>query len=131
MAVLLLPIGGLSVDLWRGIAAQRQLQAAAEDAATAGASGIDVGTYRTDGCLVLDPSVAEELAAQNLRQQTVAASLSSATVTVNPQRTSIAVVLTEPVQLTLLKLVEGGRDLMVSASASSSPVGSLTPGGCP
>ena len=35
LALMLLPLGGLSIDLWHGIAVQRQLQSAAEDAALA------------------------------------------------------------------------------------------------
>ena len=58
IAVMLLPLGGLSVDLWHGIEVQRHLQSAAEDAAVAGASGIDVVEYRQTGCIVLDPVLA-------------------------------------------------------------------------
>jgi Flp pilus assembly protein TadG len=69
LALMLLPLGGLTIDLWRGIAAQRSLQSAAEDAATAAASGIDVQQYRATGCLVLEPSAATSLAEANLASQ--------------------------------------------------------------
>lgn len=130
IAVLLLPIGGLSVDLWRAIAAQRDLQAAAEDAALAGASGIDVQAYRTSGCLYLDPSVAEQLAASNLAQQPVAAQLSSSEFSVSSDGRSVQVTLSEDVHLSLLRLVEGDRPLVIAATAASAPVGSLSGGGC-
>lgn len=130
IAVLLLPIGGLSVDLWRAIAAQRDLQAAAEDAALAGASGIDVQAYRTSGCLYLDPSVAEQLAASNLAQQPVAAQLSSSEFSVSSDGRAVQVTLSEDVHLSLLRLVEGDRPLVIAATAASGPVGSLSGGGC-
>ena len=70
MAAMLLPLSGISVDLWHGIEVQRQLQSAAEDAAAAGASGIDVAEYRQSGCIVLDPTVAVPLAQANIAMQT-------------------------------------------------------------
>ena len=66
LALMLLPLGGLSVDLWHGIQVQRQLQAAAEDAALAGSSAIDLEHYRATGCLSLSPAGAVVLAQANL-----------------------------------------------------------------
>ena len=132
LAVMLLPLGGLSIDLWHGIAVQRQLQAAAEDAAAAGASGINTSTYRASGCLVLDPATAVPLARANLAAQTGLGPLSGADVEISPGGNEITVALAEDVHLTLLSWVEGGRSLVVTATASSQPTGSLTQGsGCP
>jgi Flp pilus assembly protein TadG len=130
-AVLMLPLGGLSVDLWHGIAVQRQLQAAADDAATAGASGIDVQTYRQDGCLVLDVPQAVSLAEANLADQAGLGPLSATDVTVAPNGSEISVVLSKDVRLTLLTLVEGHRPLVVTAGATSEPRGSVPGDGCP
>lgn len=129
-AILLLPLGGLSVDLWHGIAVQRKLQSAAEDAAAAGASGIDVAVYRQSGCVLLDPSVAVLLAEENLAQQAGLGPLAAEDISVAPNRAQITVVLREAVHLTLLKLVEGDRPLVVAASATSEPRGSLSGEGC-
>ena len=131
LAILLLPLGGLSVDLWHGIAVQRQLQSAAEDAATAGASGIDIAVYRRSGCIVLDPAVAVPLAQANLASQAGLGSLASVDVEVAPAGNEITVVLRKDVHLTLLKLVEGDRPLVVTAEATSQPVGSVSGNGCP
>jgi Flp pilus assembly protein TadG len=130
VALLLLVIGGLSIDLWRGIAVQRQLQSAAEDAALAGASGIDVGAYRATGCLRLAPGVAVGLAETNLAQQPGADTISAASVSVDDGGKTIRVVLKEDVHLTLLRLVEGNTPLVVTAAATSGPVGSLSGTGC-
>lgn len=125
LAFLLLPLGGLSVDLWHGIAVQRSLQSAAEDAAAAGSSGIDVEQYRTTGCLTLDPAAAVPLAQQNLTSQSHLGSLAQVDISVSPNDRQISVRLEEDVHLTLLALVEGAKPLVVTATASSAPVGSV------
>lgn len=131
LAVMLLPLGGLSIDLWHGIAVQRQLQAAAEDAAAAGSSGVDVVTYRDTGCIALDPSLAARLAEANLAAQSGLGSLSEDVVTVSPDGSQISVTLAEQVHLTLLSIVQGDRPLTVRASASSAPKGSASTAGEP
>ena len=130
LAVLLLPVGGLSIDLWRGISTQRSLEAAAQDAAVAGSSGIDITEYRNVGCVRLDPAIAVRMAEANLGQQSVAATLSGVSVSVGPDDKSITVDLREEVPLTLLRLVVGNRGLSVSASATSAPVASNGTGAC-
>lgn len=130
LALLLLPVGGLTIDLWRGIAVQRALESAAEDAASAGASGIDVQQYRATGCLVLDPTAAVPLAQANLALQTDLGPLAAADISVSPGGGQITVRLQEDVHLTLLSLVEGNRPLLVTAAASSAPEGSVQGTGC-
>ncbi|MGH9104478.1 MAG: hypothetical protein ACRDZX_01315 [Acidimicrobiales bacterium] len=131
LAVMLLPLGGLSVDLWHGIAAQGQLQAAAEDAAAAGSSGIDVGLYRQSGCIALDPATATALAQANLEAQAGLPPLAGSSIEVSAGGFEISVTLREDVRLTLLSLVEGDRPLVVAATATSRPEGSLPGRGCP
>jgi Flp pilus assembly protein TadG len=123
VALLLLPLAGLSVDLWHGIEVQRQLQSAADDAASAGASGIDVALYRKDGCVSLDPAAAVTLAQSNLQSQAGLGPLSQVSIDVTPGGKEITVELTEQVHLTLLSLMEQGP-LVVRAVASSEPLGS-------
>ena len=125
LALLFLPLGGLTIDLWRGIAAQRSLQSAAEDAATAGSSGIDVAQYRATGCLLLEPSAAVPMAEANLASQRDFGSLATVDIFVSPDDRQISVRLQEDVHLTLLSLVEGDRPLVVTAMATSSPEGSV------
>jgi Flp pilus assembly protein TadG len=130
LAVMLLPLGGLSVDLWHGIEVQRQLQAAAEDAALAGSSGIDAQEYRATGCIVLEPSSAVALAQANLAAQIGLGPLVAADVQVSADNQDISVSLRKDVRLTLLSLVEGDKPLVVVATASSTPDGSVTGAGC-
>lgn len=130
LALLLLPLGGLSIDLWHGIAVQRSLQSAAEDAATAGSSGIDVQQYRATGCLVLDPAAALPLAQANLASQQHLGPLTTIAISVSQNDQQISVKLQEDVHLTLLSLVEGDKPLVVTATASSAPEGSVRGSGC-
>jgi Flp pilus assembly protein TadG len=123
MALLLLPLAGLSVDLWHGIAAQRQLQSAADEAAAAGASGINVALYREDGCIALDPALATSLAQANLASQVGLGPLSQVNIGVSPEGSEITVMVSEDVHLTLLSLAEQSP-LVVRAVATSKPEGS-------
>lgn len=123
MALLLLPLAGLSVDLWHGIAAQRQLQSAADEAAAAGASGINVALYREDGCIALDPALATSLAQANLASQVGLGPLSQVNIGVSPEGSQITVMVSEDVHLTLLSLAEQSP-LVVRAVATSKPEGS-------
>ena len=109
LALMLLPLGGLSIDLWHGIAVQRSLQSAAEDAATAGSSGIDVQQYRATGCLALDPSAAVPLAEANLASQGHLGPLATVDISVSPDDRQISVRLQEDVHLTLLVAGRGGQ----------------------
>ncbi len=119
VACLLLPLAGISVDLWHAISVQRSLQSAAEDAAAAAASAaVDVARYREAGCVSLVPAVAEQMARQALARQPLGA-LSAADIVVGPGDATVSVTLEQPVQLTLLRIVDGGRPIVVAASASA------------
>lgn len=122
LAILLLPLGGISIDLWHTISEERALQTAATDAADAGASGINTTLYRATGQVALDPTQAAALAEQNLAQQTGLPTLSTPpTITVSPDGQQITVQLNTNVHLTLLGLVEGNNPIRIAASSSASP----------
>ena len=128
LAVLLLPLGGISLDLWHAISQERALQSAASAAAAAGASGIDIPTYRATGDVKLDPALAADLASNNLADQSNLPVLSGPPgITVAPNDEQITVALHESVHLTLLGLVEGNHPIHVTATASSAPRPSGTP----
>ncbi len=58
MTLLLFIVGGISIDLWRVVAARQDLSHRADAAATAGANAIDADEFRFSGDLVLDPAFA-------------------------------------------------------------------------
>ena len=55
MTLLLFIVGGISIDLWRVVAARQDLVQKADAAATAGANAIDADEFRFSGELILDP----------------------------------------------------------------------------
>jgi Flp pilus assembly protein TadG len=124
LAVLLLPIGGISLDLWHVVSQERALQTAASSAANAGASGVDTTTYRASHgqTILLDPPLATSLALQNLSDQTDPPPLSQPPqVAVAPGDHQIDVQLHESVHLTLLSILVGNRPVNITATAASTP----------
>ena len=120
MLLLILPLGGISVDVWHAISDERALQSAADAAAAAGAGGIDVNAYRYQHRLALDPTVAASMATASLAAQPGLPTLSGPPdIGVAPQQ--ITVVLHEDVHLTLLRIVAGDRPIKIVATASSAP----------
>ena len=128
LAVLILPLGGISLDLWHAISQERALQSAASAAADAGASGIDITTYRADGDVTLNPALAAELASNNLADQSNLHTLSGPPdIAVADNDGQITVILHENVHLTLLGLVEGNHPIHITATASAAPRASGAP----
>ncbi|MBW3620567.1 MAG: hypothetical protein KY461_09995 [Actinobacteria bacterium] len=119
VAVMVLMLGGVSIDLWHVFSERRALVGIADAAAYAGASGIDVDAYRADGTVVLAPAVAEELAlAAVARQDDAGAVAGPPTVSVAPEQ--VTVVVRGRVELALLRLLAPGTDaldLRVTSSA--------------
>jgi Flp pilus assembly protein TadG len=122
LAILLLPLGGISIDLWHAVSDERALQTAANDGAQAGSSGINVAAYRATGEVVLDPTLAVNLAEQNLAQQSGLPTLAAPpTITISPDDERITVQLTANVHLTLLGLVVGNHPIHIVATGSTAP----------
>lgn len=116
LCVLLLALGGLSLDLWRSFSERRTLAAGADAAALAGASAIDPDRYRASGELVLEPAEAERRARQSIEQQLDRAALRA--VDVEATTESVTVVVRGNVRFSLLGLLEGGDfDVRVVATA--------------
>lgn len=119
MVLVVFVVGGIAIDLWRGLSGHRFVASVADAAAVAAASGIDEGAWRSDGRLVLDASLVETRVAEAVAAQsggppvdyevTIAADGSAATVSVATS-----------VELTLLRLVTDDT-IDVAAHATASP----------
>jgi hypothetical protein len=117
LSVMLVALGGVSVDLWRSFSARRALAAGADAAALAGASAIDEGRYRESGIVVLLPSLAERRARASLAAQLDRAALRDADVAATEQ--SVTVVVHGRVGFTLLGVLsQGSFELEVAATAA-------------
>ncbi len=69
LGLLLLTLGGLSLDLWRLIGERRELVVMADAAAVASVNGVDESVFRQSGEVVLDGSEARALAERSLAAQ--------------------------------------------------------------
>lgn len=109
--------GGIAIDLWRGLAAHRQVAAAVDAAAVAAGSGIDETVWRTEGVVILDPGQVEERV-----EAAVAAQGGGITVSVLTAEDGGEAVVTgyKTVELTLLRLLSD-EGLDVSARAIAIP----------
>ncbi len=118
LCVAVLFLGGLSLDLWRAFATRRAMAEAADAAAIAGASGLEETELR-QGVVVLDPRRAEVLARQNLADQELPDGVTAGDVHVDAD--GVEVSLEGVVDLTLLRIFLGERDLDVAVSARADP----------
>lgn len=117
LCVCLLVLGGMSVDLWRVVAVRRDLAAAADAAAVAGADGLDPDSLRAGGT-DLDPVLARELAQESLAAQPDARR-AAARVEASSER--VEVTLAADVRLGLLGLLGGAGPVRVVVHAAAEP----------
>ncbi len=122
LAVMLLFVGGLSLDLWRAISARQLLANAADAAAIAGSTGLDTARFRDTGEVVLDPAVAAQRVRDSLARQGGVPLVAAPAVEVDPDPPRVEVVLTGQVRLTLLRvLLPDQPPLTIRVRAVSAP----------
>jgi Flp pilus assembly protein TadG len=119
LCMLLLALGGISVDLWRGFSARRSLANAADAAALAGASAIDEEAYRQHGVVQLTPPLAESRARAHVARQLDRGSLRA--VDVHADHASVTVVVRGEIGFTLLRVLDPDGDLPVRVTATATP----------
>ena len=119
LCMMLLLLGGISLDLWRAFSARRSLTAAADAAAVAGATALDVAAYREAGVVQLVPADAEQRALASLRGQLDRSALRDARVTADT--TTVTVEVRGEVGFTLLQLADPGGDLPITVHATAHP----------
>lgn len=119
LCVVLLAVGGLSLDLWRAFSERRALAGAADAAAVAGASGLDVDAFRATGEVTLDPAAARALAAANLADQVDLDALTGADITATPA--IVIVTITGSVDLTLTRVLLDAVPLTIRVTATAEP----------
>ncbi len=117
LGLMLLTLGGLSLDLWRLAGERRELATMADAAAVAAANGVDVGHFRETGQVRLDPRRASDLALDSLARQPVGSDLDldADWFSVESDGISVVITLRRTVDLTLLRLA-GGSAVDIGAS---------------
>jgi hypothetical protein len=113
MIAALILLAGLVLDGGLVLAARQNALTLAQEAARAGAQGIDLSEYRQDGTLVLLPARAEADARAYL-----AAAGSSGTVEVSGDTVTVTVAVTQPMQILS---IAGLHSVTVHATASAVP----------
>ena len=118
LCVMMLFVGGIALDLWRAFSERRALAGLVDAAAVAGSSGIDTAYFRETSQLRLDPTLAEELAVQNLEAQQDDRALTDAQVMASLEE--ITVMATGQVDFSLLRIFMADEEpFTVSVSATA------------
>lgn len=118
MVMVVFLVGGIAIDLWRGLAAHRRVAAVVDAAAIAAGSGIDEEAWRSEGVLRLDSGRVNERVAMSVGAQADAGVV--VTVETLADGASATVTGSTVVELTLLRLVVS-EGFEVSARATASP----------
>jgi hypothetical protein len=123
MAMMVLFIGGISIDLWRIIADHREVSGLADGAAIAGATAVDIAAYEADPTLdpILDPAAATQRVCDYMADHEGVTACPSATLTVEfaSDLSALTVSFQREVDLTFLRIVDvGGADPIVVYSDS-------------
>ena len=123
LTVMVLFLGGISLDLWRAFEVRQDLAAMADSAATAGASQVDAGIFRSAGIVVLDGADAEDAAAHNLAaQQDFGRITNSSSDWFDVDEARITVSLEGEVHFTLLAVFSVGGPVTVRATGSAEAI---------
>lgn len=118
LCMMMLFVGGIALDLWRAFSERRALAGMVDAAAVAGSNGIDTPYFRETSQLRLDPTLAEELAAQNLEAQQDDRALTDAQVLATPEEITVSA--TGQVDFTLLRIFMADEEpFTVSVSATA------------
>jgi hypothetical protein len=97
-------VGWIAFTMWNGSNERRQLAAAADQAAQAGATALDVTAFRATGARQLDPAAAEQRAIASLADQGIEDKLTNYAVDATADQ--IVVVLEGQVDIGLLRIFD-------------------------
>ncbi len=120
LVVVLVFVGGVSLDLWRVLGTQRALSEMADGAAAAGGNGIDTSAIWSGGDPVLDPELAEALAYENLAAQTDREGFVGARIDASSGE-QIVVVVNGEVDLVLLDMFGRVPPIEIQVTATARP----------
>jgi Flp pilus assembly protein TadG len=116
LCIALLVLAGFALDLWRAVAARRELSARADAAATAGANGLDLAALRA-GRVRLDPARARAFALASLDDDPYARAVDRVDIVVSDER--ITVTLDAHARFSMLGIVEHDGAFALEATATA------------
>ena len=120
LCLLLLVLGGVSLDLWRVFSERQALAGLADSASLAGTAGLDLDAARR-GLVRLDPADAAGRARASITAQADKGSLvvSSVDIVVAPDRSEVTVSADGRVHLLLLRLLLGDRPVSLQVRSTA------------
>ncbi len=118
LVLMILIVGGVSLDLWRVVASHHSLTQRADSAAAAGADVVDVDHYRQTGEVLVDPAGAERAALWSLAFDGPV-EIDSAAVRAEPGR--VTVVVSGRVDFVLLSLIAPGEGVELEVESRAEP----------
>ncbi len=124
LSLILFVVGGISIDLWRVVAARQDLVQRADSAAAAGANAIDTDEFRLTGELILDPQTAVRAAEQVLGAPSTWDFTGTGRVEARDPDglpDDMVVSLTRVVDLALLGVLSDQRSITISVESVASP----------
>jgi Flp pilus assembly protein TadG len=119
LCLMLLLLGGISLDLWRAFSERRALAASADAAAVAGASALDEAAYRSSGVVRLVPADARRRAQASLADQLDRRSLRDARIEATEEE--VTVVVGGSVDFSLLQIADPGDEFAITVRATARP----------
>ena len=119
LCLMLLLLGGISLDLWRAFSERRSLAASADAAAVAGASALDEAAYRNSGAVRLVPADARRRARASLADQLDGRALRDARVEATEDEVMITV--GGSVNFSLLQIASPGDEFAITVHATARP----------
>jgi Flp pilus assembly protein TadG len=119
LCLMLLLLGGISLDLWRAFSERRTLAATADAAAVAGASALDEAAYRNSGAVRLVPADAQRRARASLADQLDRRALRDARVEATED--TVMVTVGGSVDFSLLQIVAPGDEFAITVHATARP----------
>ena len=120
LGIVVLFLGGLSLDLWRAYSVRRTVAEMVDGAADAGASGLDEASFRQPGQPVrLDPARAEALARDALAADPASTGLDRVEVSAVPQQVTVRA--SALVHLSLLRVLMADHPLRVVVTGHGEP----------
>jgi Flp pilus assembly protein TadG len=119
LCIMLLVLGGISLDLWRAFSERRALAATADAAAVAGASALDETAYRSTGTVRLVPVDAERRALESLAGQVDRRALRNSRVRADEDTVTVEV--DGSVDFSLLQLLSPGDEFEITVRATAEP----------
>jgi Flp pilus assembly protein TadG len=115
-------VGWIAFTMWNGSNERRQLAAAADQAAQAGATALDAAAFRATGARQLDPALAEQRASESLTLQGVSGLLTSYQISADTGR--VTVTLEGEIDIGLLRIFDVDDDpIEVRVTAIGYPQG--------